>query len=288
MKKLLLQFDTDSYASVFDSVVGYDGGADHVLGYANVTPDNVNTLVEGAIFTRAPKNKKNTVIFVGGSDLHAGQLVFDSVLSSYFSNYRVSVMLDSNGCNTTAAAGVATITTTNSVAGKNAVILAGTGPVGQRAAVMLSKQGANVFLTSRTMEKAMESCNAMYEQFGTQLNPVQAATNKQRSESIKNAHIVFACGAAGINLLDEDDWSSVSSIEILVDANPTPSLGIQGIEMMDKGVLRHNKICWGAIGFGNFKLALHRNCIERLFEDNTTVLDAEQIYSIASQLRKNS
>ena len=29
MKKLLFQFDTDTVPSVFDVVVGYDGGADH-------------------------------------------------------------------------------------------------------------------------------------------------------------------------------------------------------------------------------------------------------------------
>ena len=32
MKKLLFQFDTDTQPSVFDTVVGYDGGADHVMG----------------------------------------------------------------------------------------------------------------------------------------------------------------------------------------------------------------------------------------------------------------
>ena len=41
MKKLLFLFDTDEMPSVFDTVVGYDGGADRVTGYAGVTPDNV-------------------------------------------------------------------------------------------------------------------------------------------------------------------------------------------------------------------------------------------------------
>jgi hypothetical protein len=41
-----------------------DGGADHVIGHAKLNPDNVRALVEGAIFTRPPKEKKNTAIFV--------------------------------------------------------------------------------------------------------------------------------------------------------------------------------------------------------------------------------
>jgi len=33
VKKLLYQFDTDTLPSVFDNVVAYDGGADHVCSY---------------------------------------------------------------------------------------------------------------------------------------------------------------------------------------------------------------------------------------------------------------
>jgi hypothetical protein len=73
MKKLLFLFDTDPYASVFDTVVAYDGGADRVAGYANVTPDNVGTLVDGTIFTRGGKEKQNTAIFVGGGDKGKGE-----------------------------------------------------------------------------------------------------------------------------------------------------------------------------------------------------------------------
>ena len=52
MNKLLFQFDTDSHPSVFDTVVGYDGGADHVIGHGGLTPENITSLVEGTIFTR--------------------------------------------------------------------------------------------------------------------------------------------------------------------------------------------------------------------------------------------
>ena len=56
MKKLLFLFDTDPYVSVFDIVVGYDGAADQVIGYANVTPANVGPLVDGTIYTRGGKD----------------------------------------------------------------------------------------------------------------------------------------------------------------------------------------------------------------------------------------
>ena len=49
MKKLLFQLDTDTHSSVFDTVVAYDGGADHVIPHGAVTPENVRSLVEGTI-----------------------------------------------------------------------------------------------------------------------------------------------------------------------------------------------------------------------------------------------
>ncbi|MBW6452961.1 MAG: methylenetetrahydrofolate dehydrogenase, partial [Methyloprofundus sp.] len=158
MKKLLFQFDTDPYPSVFDTVVAYDGGADHVIGHGNLTPENVRALVEGAIFTRPPKDKKNTAIFVGGSDIAAGQALFNAVQSYFFPGFQVSVMLDSNGSNTTAAAAVAKLASSGSLSGKQAVVLAGTGPVGQRAAVMLAKEGAHVTIVSRSLANSEKAC----------------------------------------------------------------------------------------------------------------------------------
>jgi hypothetical protein len=54
--------------------------------------------------------------------------------------------------------------------------------------------------------------------------------------------------------------------------------------MLDRGINRHGKIVWGAIGFGTLKLALHRACIAQLFEDNKQVLDAETIFALAKKM----
>ncbi len=284
MKKLLFQFDTDTHPSVFDTIVGYDGGADHVIGHGGLMPENVSALVEGAIFTRAPKDKKNTAIFVGGSNMIAGQKLFAAVQSYFFPGFQVSVMLDSNGSNTTAAAAVAKLASSGIVAGKKAVVLAGTGPVGQRAAVMLAQEGATVSLTARKMARAVQACNDMKARFGVDLTPVEAFDNNARAKAIENANIVLATGAAGVELLTAEQWQYNSTIEMMADANATPPLGIGGTDMMDKGNLRHGKIIWGAIGFGALKIALHRACIAKLFEDNKQVLDAENIFALAKEM----
>ena len=261
MKKLLFQFDTDPHPSTFDTVVAYDGGADHVIGYGGLTPDKLAALVEGAIFTRGPKDKKNTAIFVGGSDMADGQQLFEAVQKHFFGGFRVSVMLDSNGSNTTAAAAVAKLGTSGKLAGKKAVVLAGTGPVGQRAAAMLALEGAEVSLTGRKLERAVQACAAMKSRFGVDITPVEAFDNEARARAIESAHIVLATGAAGVELLGEEHWRDHPHLELIADANATPPLGIGGIDVMDKGQNRHGKIIWGAIGFGALKLALHRACI---------------------------
>jgi len=284
MKKLLYQLDTDALPSVFDNVVAHDGGTDQVIPYGGITPQNVGALVDGAIFTRAPKDKKLTAIFVGGSNMLEGEAVFKAVQKKFFANFRVSVMLDSNGSNTTAAACVAWLSKGRSLAGKRAVILAGTGPVGQRAAVMLSREGVTVSITGRQLDKTQATCDAIEQRFGVKVHAIAAPDNITRASAVNGAHIVIATGAAGIVLLEEKDWKDSPSIEFLADANATPPMGIEGIDVMDKEAMRHGKTAFGAIGFGALKIAVHRACVAKLFEQNDLLLDADEIYAIAKTM----
>ena len=103
---ILIQLDTDEQVSTFDSVVAIDSNVDHLLRHNCVEPLAVRELVHGAMFTRGGDALKNTAIFVGGSDILDGEEVFDAVRNSFFGPVRVSVMLDSGGCNTTASAAV--------------------------------------------------------------------------------------------------------------------------------------------------------------------------------------
>ena len=75
MKKILFQLDTDPIPNTFDTVVAYDGGADHVSVRGNVKPSTVGTMVDGAVFTRPPNLKKNTALFGTGSNMGEGEAV---------------------------------------------------------------------------------------------------------------------------------------------------------------------------------------------------------------------
>jgi len=284
MKKLLYQFDTDPLPAVFDNVVGYDGGADHITSYGAVTAGNVGGLVDGAIFTRGPKDKKNTAIFIGGGNMVEGQALLSAVQKKFFAKFRVSVMFDCNGSNTTAAAAVAWLAHGRSLAGKRAVVLAGTGPVGQRAAALLAREGAEVALTGRRFEVVQAACDAIEARFGCEVGAIAAPTHVERGAAVEGAHIVLATGAAGITLLQASQWQESRTLELVADANASPPAGIEGVSLSDRGTQSHGKILFGPLGFGALKLALHRACIGRLFEQNDLLLDAEEIYALAKSM----
>jgi hypothetical protein len=282
--KLLYQLDTDWTPSVFDSVVGYDGGADHVIGHARVTAQNVGPLVEGAIYTRGAKEKRFTALFIGGSLMAEGEALLSAVSAKFFGNFRVSVMLDSNGANTTAAAGVALLAKAATLAGKRAVVLAGTGPVGMRVAGLLALEGAKVTITGRQADKTQAASRAIGVRFSAEIQAVVAADAASRQKAIQGAHIVYAAGAAGHGLIDEAAWRNENSVELVADVNPEPPLGIGGISASDKGKAYDGKLAFGALGIGGLKLKLHRACIGQLFERADQTLDAEGIYALAKSL----
>ncbi len=286
MKKLLFQLDTDAVPNTFDTVVAYDGGADHVTALGGITPDKVAKLVVGAVFTRPPSAKKFTALFVTGSNMAEGEAVLRAIRSQFFGAFRVSVMLDSNGANTTAAAAVAHIGKHVDVRGKRAVVLAGTGPVGQRAAVMLAREGADVVLSSRRLDRAEAACKALSETFGIELRAAAAADPDSTRAIVADANIVLATGAAGVQLVPEALWRECPGLELLMDANATPPVGIEGIELADRGIDRHGKICYGALGFGGLKLEVHRHCIAQLFKSNDKVFDAPEVLALARELVK--
>jgi hypothetical protein len=282
--KLLYQLDTDATPSVFDSVVAFDGGADHVLGHANITAGMVGPLVEGAIYTRGPKEKQYTALFIGGSRVDEGEAVLEAVRAKFFGKFSVSVMLDSNGCNTTAAAAVALLGKAGKIAGSRALVLAGTGPIGMRAAAMLALDGAHVTITGRNLLKTQAAAAAIEKRFGVSVAALAAADAEQRHAALKDQNIVLAAGAAGHELADAVSWQNNPAVTQVADFNPEPPFGLGGISASDKAKDYGGKLAFGALGIGGLKLKLHRACITSLFTANDRVLDAGIILDIAKEM----
>jgi hypothetical protein len=284
MRKLLLQLDSSPHPSVFDRVVAYDGGADEVMSYGGVTVDAVRDLVHGCIFTRGPKDLHNTAIFIGGTDMAEGERLLKAVRKSFFGPFSVSVMLDSNGSNTTAVAAVTKmLQTTGGAAGERAVITAGTGPVGLRAAGLLAKAGAAVTITSR---RPVDSgvLDGLEQRFGGRVQHAVLTDAETAAEVLKGATMVLNSGPAGVRLVPKEAWAGRVGLRVAADLNAVPPLGIEGLEVGDNAVERDGATVFGALGVGNLKMKIHKACIARLFERNDLVLDAETIADVARDI----
>jgi methylenetetrahydrofolate/methylenetetrahydromethanopterin dehydrogenase (NADP+) len=291
MRKLLLQLDSSRLPSVFDQVVAYDAGADVVMSYGGVTEGDVRDLIHGCIFTRGPKNLHNTAVWIGGNNMSAGEQLLATAQDSLFDDHTVSIMLDSNGSNTTAVAGVVKVEESlGDLRDKRVVVLAGTGPVGQRAAGLLARDGARVTITSRKPEQGEKARQLISARFNVQVEAVTFADPSKLPDILKGADILLNSGPAGVQMVPRSVWTAVKSLRVAVDLNAVPPLGIEGVEVEDAGEKRDGVIVFGAFGIGNFKTKLHKACVAKLFSRNDLVLDAETIAVVGRELvaRKKS
>lgn len=283
MRTILIQLDTDPHPSSFDRVVAVDAGVDELFSYGGVTVDAVESLVHGAMFTRGPAKLKHTAIFVGGSEVAAGEAVLERVRKTFFGPMRVSVMMDSNGSNTTAAAAVIAAGRHLELASARAVVLGGTGPVGQRVAQILLDLGASVWVASRSLERASATCDAIRAVTTTgQVQPLQLSDDW--AESASQANLMVAAGAAGVQFLTAAQLQTFPDLQVAIDLNAVPPVGLEGVDVMNSAVPIGSVTTYGAIGVGGLKMKIHKAAIARLFESNDQEFDTAAIYQLGAEL----
>jgi predicted dinucleotide-binding enzyme len=295
-KKILIQLDCDPQPSTFDAVVAVDAGADVLLRHGGVTVENVVPLVHGAMFTRGGSDLASTAIFVGGSDVAAAEAVARKVKQTFFGPVRVGVMLDPSGANTTASAAVVAAGRHVALAAGQAtpgraVVLGGTGPVGQRVARLLARQGMHVTVVSRSRAKADEVVTRIREQTKTPASRLEAVEShgsvlpgSALAGVLAEAQVIIAAGAAGATLLDSVGRAAATSARVLIDLNAVPPAGIEGIVAGDKAKRDGEAYVYGALGVGGTKMKIHKAGIERIFSATDAFLDAEELFAIGEQL----
>ena len=282
--RILVQLDCDPQPSVFDSVVAVDAGVDHLFRHGNVTTEQVQGLVHGAMFTRGPKDLHNTAVFIGGSNVAAGEAMLKAAADSFFGPIRVSIMMDANGSNTTAAAAVVAAGRHLNLAESSALVLAATGPVGQRAVRLLAGAGAQVRAASRSRDRAQSVADSVLATLpDAKIDAVEASNADQLGHALDGVDLVIAAGAAGVELLPADVFAS-SQLKVAIDLNAVPPAGIHGIEVMDTAKEVKGCILYGAIGVGGTKMKIHKAAIQRIFEANDRVLDVDEIYQLGLEL----
>jgi methylenetetrahydrofolate/methylenetetrahydromethanopterin dehydrogenase (NADP+) len=286
VKKILLQLDTDQHPSPFDAIVAHDAGVDVLLSHGSVTPEAVRDLVQGAFFTRAPGDS-SMAVWVGGSDVGEGEKLLDEVQATYFGPFRLSAMLDSDGCNTTAATAIALIAKDRDLRGRRAVVI-GVGPVGLRSTTLLAQEGCEVLATSipadvlGTDSYRRPRGLAAAERLG--IDAREVADRGEMEAALEGANIVLAAGPAGVEVLRQEVWTANPTIELLADYNAAEPLGIEGVEAGDDLAERDGKLVLGALAVGGQKMKVHKACVRRLFERNDLVLNADGVYAVAKEI----
>ena len=287
MKKVLIQLDTDQHPSTFDAMVAFDSGVpDELLRYGGIEPDAVKGLIQSAYFTRPPGDA-NLAVWVGGSRVGDGEKVLDEVKGSFFGPFHISAMLDSNGCNTTAATTVALLARQVDFDGRRVVVV-GAGSVGLRAAQILMDEGCDVTVSGipkdRFEGKEYRRARGLSTAEERDIAIAEPEDDDALKELLDGATLVLAAGPAGVELLPEKMWQGIDSIEVLADFNAADPLGIAGTSAQDEFEDYDGKKVLGALAIGGPKMKVHKTCIERLFETSEAILDVDGVYEIAKEL----
>lgn len=283
MRTILIQLDPDQHASVFDRVVAIDAGVDELFSYGSVDPAAVPSLVHGAIFTRKPADLKATAIFVGGTNVARAEEILETIKRTFFGPMRCSVLLDANGSNTTAAAAVLAAGRHLALAGAKALVLGATGPVGRRVGLLLAKEGAAVWLGSRTVDRAEDACQAIRARHpDAKVFPVAVTEPTSISRHPERFDLVVSAAAAGARVIEAEHLHGHANVKVLIDLNAVPPTGIHGVEITDNGREAQGVCHYGALGIGGVKMKIHKAAIASLFEANDRILDAEEVYAIGA------
>ena len=251
-------------------------------------PEQVQAWSTGPSSPAGPSDLKPTAIFIGGSDVAAGEAVLAAVRKSHAAAVRPERLGDArlqrreHDGRRRGPRGSKHM----DLGQTNALVLGGTGPVGQRVARLLARQGAQVRVGSRR-SNGRRRCARRFAR------GCRTPTSRPSPRSVP---------ADGPTALDGRTWSSppaprascccrqrcgrpLNRLHVTIDLNAVPPLGIEGVEVDGQGASSATAcICYGAIGVGDTKMKIHKAAIAQLFESNDQVLDAEEIYDLALRL----
>jgi methylenetetrahydrofolate/methylenetetrahydromethanopterin dehydrogenase (NADP+) len=283
MKKILIQLDTDPHPSPFDAIAAYDAGVDVVLGFGGVTPDDLEGVVQGAIFPRGPDGLENTAFWVGGSKVRDGEAVFEAARKLFFEPFNPSIMLDSDGSNTTAAAAVAKVRGAVTLKGARAAVV-GVGPVGLRTAELLRREGADVTMFTfppDVMKGSYRRASGVPVAQEAGFEVIEPESSDELDKALAGHVAVFAAGPAGTQILRRSGWAQAEGVEVVVDYSAAEPVGVEGVDRGDNLEVQDGVKKLGALAVGGPKMKLQKRCVQQLFEAKGTVLDLTGVYDVA-------
>jgi len=285
--RILIHLDHNPHPRVFDAVMAIDGGADHVLAYGDVDPQDVPLLVSGALYSRPQHELVRTAVLITGTNDRVVEEMVRQARRAFFGAYRVSVMSECKGGNAVAAAAVVRMGQFVDLDRAPAVVIGG-GPVGARIAGLLAAAGARPRLTVFDEDEAEERRRFCSTTLGVTIETVVWKNGDPLAPLLADARIVAAAGPPGLVLLPRAAWEAAPSLELLVDvsgAEPASIEGVTGEEDGDPVATGARRVfALGGLAISRYKIEIHRAAVRRLFDDAPIVVGPVEIADLAREI----
>jgi len=283
--------------SPFDVNMALDAGWDNTVGYTQVEKEEIQGLVQDAIFSRGPAGAKRTGVFLGGRDMHLAMEMMKICKESMVPPFEVSCFADPSGAFTTAAGMVACVEHAleerfnTSLQGKHVVIIGGTGPVGSAAAILAAKAGASVQVLGRKKEKSEQVATLCNHEYGGGITGIQGQANDMIDELMQSTDVVLAAAAAGVQLISEEHIQASTELKIAADVNAVPPSGIAGLDVMGdcKPVEGSSSgaVGIGALVIGNVKYQTQHKLLQNMRDaDKPVYLHFEHAFEVAREITR--
>tara|TARA_B100000315_G_C14487349_1_gene545808 strand:+ start:237 stop:1151 length:915 start_codon:yes stop_codon:yes gene_type:complete len=291
-KQVMIFIDTDKHASPFDILMLADLFPEsQSIYYSNVEPEDVQKIVQDAIFPRGPEGCKDTKLFIGGSNVEKANKIVKIALKSMFPPFELATIIDPSGAHTTGSGAVAKtlqILLKNNLGdlkGKNVTVLAATGPVGEITSSIYQSEGANVIVTSRKQDRADDLAERLNKDSQNKVIALKAGTPEEVGKAISNADVVMAAGSAGVQLLSIDTLKEHGKqCKVIADVNAVPPLGVENLDSQGDGVeIIPGILGVGALAVGALKNKVEAKLIAKAMDMPKGVLDYKIGYELAKK-----
>ncbi|MBS9478859.1 NAD(P)-dependent methylenetetrahydromethanopterin dehydrogenase [Ancylobacter radicis] len=260
------------HVSPFDVNMAVDAGYTTILPYSGVTLDEMGDLTQDMMFSRAPQAAPRTGLFIGGKDASLALDMAAKAKSVLFPPFEISVFVDPAGSFTTAAAMVAEVerklrpTHPDGIKGLKIQVYGATGVVGGIAGVIAAQAGAEVtFVSHRDVEAVAVKARDFKRRFNVDIACASASSEDEKRALVPEAHVVLACGKAGVEILSAEALASARNLIAAADVNAVPPAGIAGIDAHADGkVLANGTLGIGALTIGHLKYRVQHEMLKQM------------------------
>jgi methylene-tetrahydromethanopterin dehydrogenase len=291
---ILHMFTPGPQVSPFDVNMAADAGYQIPVPYCHVTLEDIASLTQDAIFSRGPKGAARTGLFIGGRDVLLAEDMLERARKAMVPPFVVSLCADPSGACTTAAAMVACTDAAlqragdGGLAGKQVLLLGGTGPVGRIAAVLCAREGARAVLGShRGAAAAAEAAASTGARFGVALEGASTADGAALHAALAQADVVMGVAGAGVQVASEADLATARRLRVAVDINAVPPAGIADVGVMDDAapLAGTSAVGIGALTVGNLKYQVQHRLLTRMREaEQPVVFGFAEAFEVARAL----